>query len=234
MEKSIKTILKGARDPENITYDLSDQCPHCKVSVTPDIIYAITSKKYEYSQSNYAAILVQCPSNNCSQFYIDYFYLPATQSNISKKTSRKEKYFYKPLLSNDLPNEVNEKFPEFNEIYSQAIQAENYGLNQIAGVGYRKALEFLVKQYCIHKNSENEETIKKEALGSTIANRLSDFPKIQLLAKAATWIGNDETHFVRKHKDHDIASMKKFIKSAATFISADLDADEAIEFTNKD
>lgn len=234
MEKSIKTILKGSGNSANITYDLSDQCPHCKVSVTPNIIYAITAKNYEIMRSNYAAILVQCPNNNCSQFYIDYFHLPAIQSSNYTQTSRKEKYFYKPILSNDLPDEVNEKFPEFNEIYSQALQAENFGLNQIAGVGYRKALEFLVKQYCIHKNSDNEETIKKEALGSTIANRLSDFPKIQLLAKAATWIGNDETHFVRKHKDHDITSMKKFIKSAATFISADLDADEAIEFTKKD
>ena len=233
MEKNIKTNLKGAGDSVNITYDLSDQCPHCKVSVTPNIIYAITAKNYEYSKPNYAAILVQCPSNNCSQFYIDYFYIPSLENTGYTQKSRKEKYFYKPILSNDLPNEVNEKFPEFNEIYSQAIQAENYGLNQIAGVGYRKALEFLVKQYSIHLNPENKEKIQKEFLGATIKNSLGDFKKLQSLFEAATWIGNDETHFVRKHEDHDIASMKKFIKSAATFISADLDADEAIEFTKK-
>jgi hypothetical protein len=31
------------------------------------------------------------------------------------------------------------------EIAQQASDAEQYGLDQIAGVGYRKALEFLIK-----------------------------------------------------------------------------------------
>ncbi|ODJ57576.1 hypothetical protein BFR41_02500 [Brochothrix thermosphacta] len=231
--KFIPTHTLNKSTPQQVEYNLSDKCPHCQNSISPMAKFAIVKERLQEATINHVAILLQCPNTECSEFFIDWFRINTTiRSEISE--SYKEIYNFKHNLTNDLPNEVNEKFPEFNEIYSQALQAENYGLNLIAGVGYRKALEFLVKQYCIHKDPDNEEKIKKEALGATIANRLSDFPKIQLLAKAATWIGNDETHFVRKHKNHDITSMKKFIKSAATFISADLDADEAIEFTKKD
>lgn len=42
-------------------------------------------------------------------------------------------------------------------------------LNEIARIGYRKALEFLIKDYCIDKNKE-EEKIKKEPLSQVIIN----------------------------------------------------------------
>ncbi len=50
-------------------------------------------------------------------------------------------YTYKPL-KNDLPNEIRETFPEFDTIYNQALEAESIGLDQIAGLGFRKSLEF--------------------------------------------------------------------------------------------
>jgi hypothetical protein len=45
----------------------------------------------------------------------------------------------------NIPKELIDLSPNFEEIYSQAYLAEKYDLNQIAGVGYRKALEFLIK-----------------------------------------------------------------------------------------
>ena len=107
-------------------------------------------------------------------------------------------------------------------------------MNQIAGVGYRKAAEFLIKDYVISKNPSDEEHIKSIMLGQVIAEYLNDFPKIQALAKSVSWIGNDETHYVRRHDDKDIQDLKKFILSAAQFIAADYDADEALAFTSSD
>lgn len=48
----------------------------------------------------------------------------------------------------DFPfNKIIEKVsPKFREIYSQASRAENLGLNEITGLGYRKALEFFNKR----------------------------------------------------------------------------------------
>ncbi|MFW3538225.1 hypothetical protein [Vagococcus fluvialis] len=232
MLKEVKVNFPDGQGRLDGKFNFSDTCPHCRKPIDPIIKSIHADSRYEINSNLKAAALVQCPSSDCSQFFIDWFRVEiGNYSNIS--ASRRLEYIYKPILKNELPIEVNEKFPEFNEIYSQALQAETYGLDQIAGVGYRKSLEFLIKQYAIHTFPEDEEKIKKETLNNTIMNRLGSFPKIQSLAKAATWIGNDETHFVRKHEDRDITSMKKFIKSAATFISADLDADDALEFTEQ-
>lgn len=232
MIKRIVVNFPDSQTTKPFEFNLSDICPHCKNAISPIAIYARASARRIKGTANNVGIFLQCPNPSCNQFFVNWFSIQINQiDDISQ--AQQLQYVYKPILKNDLPKEVNDKFPEFESIYSQAIQAESYGLDQIAGVGYRKALEFLVKQYSIYKNPADDEAIKKEFLGNTIKNRLSEFPKIQKLSQAATWIGNDETHFVRKHEDKDITSMKMFIKSTATFISADLDADDAIEFTKE-
>ena len=136
-------------------------------------------------------------------------------------------------MENNLPDLVNKTFPAFKEIYEQSLEAEAQGLDQIAGIGYRKAIEFLIKEYVIHKQPENEKDVKSKFLGKVIDNNLTEFPKIQTLAKAAVWIGNDETHFVRVHEDKDIQDMKDFLTATALFISAELKVEEALEFTSR-
>ena len=139
-------------------------------------------------------------------------------------------YTYRPPIKVKLPENIEKVSPVFVEIYSQATVAESEALNQIAGVGYRKAAEFLIKDYAISKNKDDEGKIKSIMLGQVIADYLNDFPKIQALAKSVAWIGNDETHYVRKHDDKDIQDLKKFILSTAQFIAADYDADGSIVF----
>lgn len=232
MQKKLLVNFPDRQGSLEGNFNISDLCPHCKRPIDPIVKSAHSDSRYASDSIVKVAIVLLCPSSDCSQFFLDWFNVKIGQYESIKQTNRLE-YVYKPILKNDLPTEVNEKFPEFNAIYSQSLQAESYGLDQIAGVGYRKSLEFLIKQYAIHLFPDEEDRVKKETLNNTIMNRLCAFPKLQTLAKAATWIGNDETHFVRKHEDKDITSMKKFIKSAATFISADLDADDALEFTQQ-
>ncbi|MFS1058719.1 hypothetical protein ACFC9I_05810 [Enterococcus casseliflavus] len=232
MKKKLLVNFPDGQGQLDGTFDVSDTCPHCKRPIDPIVKSAHSDSRHSNGFWVKVAIVLLCPSSDCSQFFLDWFKVKIGDYGNITQTNRLE-YVYKPILKNDLPSEVNERFPDFEAIYSQSLQAESYGLDQIAGVGYRKALEFLIKHYAIHTYPDKEDSIKKETLNNTIMNRLGAFPKLQTLAQAATWIGNDETHFVRKHEDKDITSMKKFIKSAATFISADLDADEALNFTQQ-
>jgi len=70
---------------------------------------------------------------------------------------------------------------------------------EICGVGYRKSLEFLIKDYLIGRAPEGEgqaaavEAIKKKFLGTCIKEDIED-ANIKLVAQRATWLGNDETH----------------------------------------
>lgn len=57
-----------------------------------------------------------------------------------------------PVRVKDFSQEIKDLSPNFVKIYHQAEQAENTGLSDICGLGYRKALEFLVKDYAIAFN----------------------------------------------------------------------------------
>jgi hypothetical protein len=71
-------------------------------------------------------------------------------------------------------------------------------LLQIAGPGYRKSLEFLIKDYVCKDidNSSIKDTVYNEKLGKVINNFIQD-DRIKKIAKRAAWLGNDETHYLR-------------------------------------
>ena len=167
--------------------------------------------------------LAKCTFEGCQKYYaFSYIYEDGELNLIN--------YTYSPDIKVELPENIEKVSKNFVEIYSQATVAENTKLDQIAGVGYRKSLEFLIKDYAIKYHPEEADDIKTMFLFPCIKKYLSEFKRLQALATAATWIGNDETHYERRHTEHDVQSMKKFIKSAAQYIAAEYDADEAIEF----
>lgn len=46
-----------------------------------------------------------------------------------------------------------------------------------------------------------------------------DSKEIKKLAKASSWLGNDETHTFKKWEDYDIENLKNFINSIVGYIS---------------
>lgn len=224
-----KTILVHNRDSNSeIEVDIPNICPHCGETMNPDFIYATSADNWR-DNIRTVGIFLQCTSSSCLNYFTERYFFDSSESSIFEIIPNS----YRPPIKIDLPDNIEKVSPTFVEIYSQATKAESEGLDQIAGVGYRKSLEFLIKDYAIRNNPDKEETIKKNSLGQVISDHLTDFNKLQNLAKAATWIGNDETHYVRRHDDKDIRDMKQFIKSASQFIAADYDADLAEEFISE-
>lgn len=212
-----------------VTIDTPSKCPHCGRTMSPlHVGQSISSEISNISYEGRFSVIFRCSFEDCLKYFvIEYI-------NDNYESASMIDYTYRPPIKVKLPENIEKVSPVFVEIYSQATVAEREVLNQIAGVGYRKAAEFLIKDYAISKNPSDEEHIKSIMLGKVIADYLNDFPKIQALAKSVAWIGNDETHYVRRHDDKDIRDLKKFILSAAQFIAADYDADEALAFTSSD
>ncbi len=210
-----------------VTIDTPSKCPHCGRTMSPlHVGQSISSEISNVSYEGRFSVIFRCSFEDCLKYFvIEYI-------NDNYESASMVDYTYRPPIKVKLPENIEKVSPVFVEIYSQATVAESEALNQIAGVGYRKAAEFLIKDYAISKNKDDEEKIKAILLGQVIAEYLNDFPKIQALAKSVAWIGNDETHYVRRHDDKDIEDLKKFILSAAQFIAADYDADEALSFTS--
>lgn len=214
---------------KTLTIDIPSKCPHCGRTMFPQHVGESTSSESaRFIEEGRFAVIFRCAFEDCLKYFvIEYIH-------DGHKDASMVDYTYRPPIKVKLPKNIEKISPVFVEIYSQATVAEREKLDQIAGVGYRKAAEFLIKDYAISKNPSDEENIKSIMLGKVIANYLNDFPKIQVLAKSVAWIGNDETHYVRRHDDKDVKDLKKFILSAAQFIAADYDADEALSFTSSD
>jgi len=116
---------------------------------------------------------------------------------------------------------INTVSPSFGKIFNESANAEKRGLREIAGVGYRKAIEFLIKDYCILSNAGEEIRIKGMALAQCIAEFV-DHDSIKVCAERAVWIGNDETHYVRLWEDKDIENMKELIEMMINWILLDM------------
>ncbi|WP_231197424.1 hypothetical protein [Streptococcus equi] len=102
----------------------------------------------------------------------------------------------------------------------------------LVGIGLRKSLEFFLKDFLILTNPDNKKDIQEKQLGKVITNYIQE-PSLLSLARATTWLGNDETHYVRKHTDQDLQDLKKFLKATIRFIEYQLTILDAHEFVNR-
>jgi hypothetical protein len=112
---------------------------------------------------------------------------------------------------------IVETSPLFGSIYNQAAAAEAYGLPDVAGPGFRKALEFLVKDYAIALHPDDAVWIRSALLAPVIAKHFANTSMAVVFSRAA-WLGNDETHYERRWVDHDIDDLKKLIDASVHFI----------------
>lgn len=115
-----------------------------------------------------------------------------------------------------IDQEIRTRYPRFAKIYEQALAAESFGLDEIAGMGMRKAVEALIKQLATELHPDRAEQIKNEMLSQTIKE--IEFQDVQLLAKANAYIGNDFTHLVQKHPEYTLKDLKKLIEALQYYI----------------
>lgn len=105
-------------------------------------------------------------------------------------------------------------------------------MDEICGIGYRKSLEFLIKDFAIHEHPESEENIKVAPLSQCIKNYILA-KNVKLLAERSAWIGNDEAHYIRKQEDRNVSDLKVFIQACVYFIAMTLVTDDAASMTPK-
>ena len=120
----------------------------------------------------------------------------------------------------DVPEQVAKISPRFVAIANQANAAEVHSLDDVAGMAYRKALEFLIKDYCIKCHPDKASEIRKALLMQCIKAYVSD--GLKKCAIRATWLGNDETHYDRIWTDHDIEDLKRLLKLTQNWIDNEL------------
>lgn len=194
----------------NINFNEPDKCPICQKSITPRAWHAFKGLRD-------TQVILRCPDKDCKSIFIAY-YDPGLSFKESKPISILER------KSSEIIRDTSEKF---SKIYNQAQFAEISGLDDIAGPGYGKELEFLVKDYVIKQNPEDREVIEKEFLGNVITHRISN-SNILAAAKRAAWLRNDESHYVRKWTSADISDLKNMIELAISWIELEIRTEQAV------
>jgi hypothetical protein len=125
------------------------------------------------------------------------------------------------IPSTKFSTEVESVSKNFVESYRQAEEADARGLDQVCGLGYRKAVEYLIKDYCIRQSPKEEAQIKAMPVSQCITKHIQD-PRIEAAVKRAVWLGNDEAHYVRKWIDKDIVDLKVLIRLSTNWIESSM------------
>lgn len=187
-------------------------CPFCHARITPNYLFLHDGNLFAY-----------CPNTDCNKHFILQEYYAGIYTIVSPNYIPARKQF------SEIIKRVSS---EFSEIYNQAYYAEQVLLNQICGVGYRKSLEFLIKDYLLsginEEDTKNRERIKKKMLGNCIAEDISN-EKIKAVAQRAAWLGNDETHYVRKWTNKDVSHLKGLIELTVSWIESEVETQELLD-----
>lgn len=196
-------------------------CPRCHTAVDAKII---DSRFVDDGDRFLVKLFVTyfCPACECifwGQYLSVNGQVPTEQSFIPQNPKPQE-----------FSDNISSLSPQFVKIFNQAYQAESLGLLEICGIGYRRSLEFLVKDYVIHKDPSKSEEVKSLPLSKVVSEYMDS--RLGSLAKAAVWLGNDETHYSRKHPDYDLQSLKIFLKTVVASIDDELIFEDAQSLLN--
>jgi hypothetical protein len=222
--KDIQTIFNDNSSGTLHIHDIPDKCPFCHHAIDPIHQFAFCDRD-KWELKNCLQIIFRCPKKDCRNLFIANY--KSQNQNCNNFTFQ----YSQPVKKQgrDFTDTIKQISSNFCEIYNQALSAEEDGLLEICGVGYRKALEFLVKDYLIKNNADREMEIKKKFLGNCIEQDISN-DNIKTMAKRAAWLGNDETHYLRKWEGKDLNDLKKLIDATLYWIEMEkLTADTEIE-----
>lgn len=206
---------------EEACVELAGICPFCNHALSPKVLFA-SLIEYDQETQNKVFILNYC--SNCDNEFMSVHFFDYEDDGYEHTASAPAPFSKYPFSEN-----IQKLSPQFITTYNDSLRAESLELNSICGMGYRKSLEFLVKDYAIFKNPDKKSDIEKSLLGKCIETYISD-KRLQTLAKASAWLGNDQTHYVQKHSAHGLKELKQFIKAFVAFIDADLAYQDAVTF----
>ncbi|WP_367376836.1 DUF4145 domain-containing protein [Lactiplantibacillus plantarum] len=224
--KELVTVIQD----DTINYNkalitLPDFCPYCLLIQKPDMVLEHlildSTSGFDRESKDYCVMLFQCIE--CDRYFTQDYKIVGHLDPLETRTLPT---LHRPFTNYpDFLKKINTVSPKFVEIYKQCIQAKNNELVELTGIGLRRAIEFLVKDYGIFMLDYSEtdltkEKISKDSLYNAIQDVFKDDTFIFDLIDESRWIGNNKTHYTDTSDDDSINEMFDFIEAAANLIVA--------------
>jgi hypothetical protein len=184
-------------------------CPLCQHAITPDRVSHNVIRLRGKTPS--LQLIYRCPNSHCQQAFVAT-YFPSFGGQYTLRSVA-------PIVprASAVDPLVAAMSRDYVVLLTQSAHAEQYGLDQIAGTGYRRALEYLVKDFAIMKATDNMERIRAMTVAGVIGEYVSDL-NVKECARRAAWLGNDESHYLRKWEDKEVNDLKALLRLTETWI----------------
>ncbi len=220
MNTGIELVAKSISGAEfHVVIDKKpNECPVCHTRI--DAVMVSTNRVARPSSDALVQIVYQCPDRDCESIFFATYLSVGKDKTSGKKAYCLDKVEPVKIRERQFSDMIKKVSQSFCDIYNEARSAEEYELHQICGVGYRKALEFLVKDYIISKNPEAAEEVRNKFLSNCIRDHIDNI-NVKNCAEKAAWLGNDQTHYVQKWEDKDIEDLKTLIELTLRWIETE-------------
>ncbi len=190
-----------------------EKCPKCGKAIQSSFHIAKETCFNKEKVAQRLDAIFECPDKKCGRLFLAIY-----KRNDGINDGIEEDFLLARMVI-ECPERFDECIkkisPKFGDIWNEAFRAEHHGLKDICGAGYRKALEFLIKDYLIYRSPQKETEIKNKKLDKC-ADELDEALKKRV--KRAIWLGNDETHYMRKWEGKDLKDLKALIGSTLDWI----------------
>ena len=225
MFSTLEQIIKISKD-NNVNVYKPSECNYCNKGI--DLIYCKSFIADFYSEK-ILCVLYKCPI--CQQLIICKYNL---QLELCDTMLSGPIHPFETLggveISQKFSNAINELCPSFVKIFNDAYRVEQVGLTEVVGLGYRRAFEFLIKDYAIGKENDEakKENIKKMQLSQVVNTYFPDGEVKDLLVRAA-WIGNDFSHYESRHLNIKLEDLRQLVLISASKIDESIKTRKFIE-----
>lgn len=182
----------------NCTFQKPGICPHCSISCDGRDI-----DQHHYSSNlgiEFVFLIFQCTS--CNKLFTATYQVENKKSELCGITPQNISSFNDSL--------IEQTSPRFIETYNQALRARDNGDLNLAAIGYRTAIEILVKDYAINELQKPREEVVKKKLFPAIKEYLSKTAFVNT-ADVIRILGNDHTHYERKYPDLDFNLLQEYM-----------------------
>lgn len=202
MKILIGNTQHSGAEPPNI-------CPHCHVTNNPSQRFTQATKDSDNTDCNLSIWL--CANAKCNKLFAVLYKIEDGKPKLMRFLNGfpKGPDWPKPIAELKSGNGDEANKSKFIKTYLQSLEAESYGLDELSGMGYRKAIEYLVKDWAIQNNPEEIEKIETSWLGAVIKGYYEG--DLKEILERATWLGNDQAHYNRLFKEFDIDVLKELI-----------------------
>lgn len=186
---------------KTLTIRIPQTCPWCGIGNNPTNNEA---GKIEIQEGYIFSMHHRCPA--CKKYHM------TNQEYLRQADKTTMILVYPNKVVTDIDRLFIEYAPRFVEFYSEAIEAEKSGLENIAGTGYRSAVECLIKDYALAFELDTKEYLSDPKL--TFNNAIDRYVKDDDLLKGALHfirtVGNGYTHW-NKSTSISLPELKNYV-----------------------